>query len=115
MYGFETTFDTFGGDPDKVTIAGLSAGGFSVTGHMLSPMSDGLFKNVIAVSGALAWQKKLKNNNIDAARDLAQKCNCSTENVESMTICLVSVSVEMERSVSLCLIINIFRRQQKPS
>lgn len=34
--------EAFGGDPDLVTIAGYSAGGVSVTLHMVSPMSRGM-------------------------------------------------------------------------
>ncbi|CAH2074946.1 unnamed protein product, partial [Iphiclides podalirius] len=41
----------FGGDPDSVTIFGESSGASSVTYHMLSPMSKGLFHRVIAESG----------------------------------------------------------------
>ena len=41
----------FGGDPDKVTIFGLSAGGTSVSLHLLSPLSEGLFHQAIAESG----------------------------------------------------------------
>jgi carboxylesterase type B len=33
----------FGGDPDNVTIFGISAGGACVHFHMLSPMSAGMF------------------------------------------------------------------------
>lgn len=42
----------FGGDPDNVTIAGESAGGFSVLAQMLSPWAAGLFHNAIEMSGA---------------------------------------------------------------
>ncbi|XP_063621703.1 esterase FE4-like, partial [Cydia splendana] len=41
----------FGGDPDNVTIFGESAGACSVTHHILSPMTRGLFHKVIAQSG----------------------------------------------------------------
>ena len=45
----------FGGDPGRITIAGLSAGGMSVHGHVLSPLGkdEGLFHRAIAMSGTL--------------------------------------------------------------
>ncbi|PMS37669.1 para-nitrobenzyl esterase [Trinickia symbiotica] len=42
----------FGGDPDQVTIAGNSAGSVSVSAHMTSPVSRGLFARAIGESGA---------------------------------------------------------------
>src|SRR5262249_57156912 len=43
----------FGGDPNRVTIFGHSAGGQSVYFHLVSPASDGLFQRATAQSGAL--------------------------------------------------------------
>lgn len=43
----------FGGDPDNITIFGESAGARSVSLHLASPLSRGLFHRAIAQSGAL--------------------------------------------------------------
>lgn len=49
----------FGGDPDKVTIAGESAGGMSVCDHMVAPESKGLFRAAIIQSGPCQAQLAL--------------------------------------------------------
>jgi para-nitrobenzyl esterase len=41
----------FGGDPDRVTIFGESAGGQSVYAHLASPLAAGLFHGAISESG----------------------------------------------------------------
>lgn len=45
----------YGGDPENVTIFGESAGGWSVTEMMASPLAAGLFDKAIAQSGASTY------------------------------------------------------------
>ncbi|CAN8032967.1 unnamed protein product [Ixodes persulcatus] len=53
----QENIDVFGGDPARVTIIGSSAGSMSVHAHILSPLSKGLFKRAVMLSGS--------HNNLD--------------------------------------------------
>ncbi|MBE7177929.1 MAG: carboxylesterase family protein [Mucilaginibacter polytrichastri] len=48
----KANISVFGGDPDKVTIAGQSAGSMSVNALVASPLAKGMFRGAIGQSGA---------------------------------------------------------------
>jgi para-nitrobenzyl esterase len=49
----------FGGDPDRITIAGQSAGSASVNCLLTSPLARGLYQGAIAESGSLVLENPL--------------------------------------------------------
>jgi carboxylesterase type B len=52
----QNNIEDYGGNPDDVTIVGMSAGGASVNYLTLSPQTKGLYKNAISLSGSsLCW------------------------------------------------------------
>ncbi|XP_046676963.1 cholinesterase 2-like [Homalodisca vitripennis] len=72
--------ESFGGDPNNVTIFGLSAGGASVLFHLLSPSSRGLFHKAVSRSGTALDPWALQDNSRGNALKLAKKLGCSFEN-----------------------------------
>ncbi|KAM7346101.1 juvenile hormone esterase-like isoform 2-T2 [Cochliomyia hominivorax] len=64
----------FGGDPEKVTLFGQSAGGVSAHMHMLSPQSEGLFRSVIALSGTANVPFAINEKPLEQAILTAELC-----------------------------------------
>jgi para-nitrobenzyl esterase len=57
----------FGGDPDRVAIAGQSAGSISVNALLVSPLAKGLFQRAIAESGAMFYPADQPSGDLAAA------------------------------------------------
>jgi para-nitrobenzyl esterase len=57
-----THIAAFGGDPSRITIAGQSAGGLSVSLHLVSPGSDGLFDRAIMQGGFASYRWRTRDD-----------------------------------------------------
>lgn len=71
----------FGGDPNNITIFGESAGAASVTYHMLSPMSKGLFDKAIGQSGVCFLDWALSTGSVERAFRVGKFLGKDTNNV----------------------------------
>jgi len=90
----------FGGNPNKITIFGESAGAFSVHAQVLSPWNFGQIQGAIAQSGTMLFYNSMKSfgsreelfaNN--AAKILG--CSSSEGNLDQLTLdCLQNIDIQ---------------------
>ena len=73
--------ESFGGDPDNITIMGQSAGAMSVQQHCLSPLSKGLFHKAVMCSGGgvtKALTASSPEKHYDFWHMIMEKCGATT-------------------------------------
>ncbi|XP_025192338.1 esterase E4-like isoform X2 [Melanaphis sacchari] len=80
----------FGGNPNNVTITGMSAGASSVHYHMISPMSNGLFNRAILQSGSAFCHWSYTENVEQKTKYIANMLGCPTNNSVDIVECLRS-------------------------
>lgn len=92
----------FKGDPNNIVLMGESAGAFSVSAHLLSPLSKGLYRRAIVLSGSILHPVYSDNN--ENLSKLCQKyasilgCTAYGEtldkNPKSIIECMKNLSLE---------------------
>ncbi|XP_076248285.1 juvenile hormone esterase-like [Calliopsis andreniformis] len=98
----QRNIQSFGGDPNEVTLVGEDAGGISVHLLTLSNQSKHLFKHTISLSG-IALQPgafTADPSYYNKSRQLAEKNNCTTSSSSDMIDCLrhIDATVLLENS-----------------
>lgn len=92
----------FSGDPENIVLMGASAGSYSISAHLVSPLSQNLFNRAIIQSGSLV-NPMLSDDNVvlyENSRAFAQLIGCTNENVtlkgdpKSVVKCLKTKSKE---------------------
>ncbi|KAF7482551.1 hypothetical protein GHT09_006110 [Marmota monax] len=78
----------FGGNPDQVTIFGVSAGGTSVSSLVVSPMSQGLFHGAIMQSGVALLPDLITSSSKDVSTMVANLSACGQVESEALVSCL---------------------------
>jgi para-nitrobenzyl esterase len=89
----------FGGDPDNVTIFGESAGGQSVTSHLTSPDSHGLFEHAIVQSGAYALTLPTVATAEAQGAAFAASVGCASQTAACLRATAVATLVSKEATV----------------
>ncbi|KAG5869997.1 hypothetical protein JTB14_036178 [Gonioctena quinquepunctata] len=84
----------FGGNPDSVTLTGLSAGGASVHYHYLSPLSRGLFHRGFSQSGTALSSWALIKSPLKRAIVIGNHFQCQTNSTKVMIDCLRKVNAK---------------------
>lgn len=78
----------FGGNPNSITLVGMSAGGSSVHLHYMSPLSNGLFNRGFSMSGTALNPWVLAENSLQKAKQLASSLGCNMVTTREMIDCL---------------------------
>ena len=86
--------EKFGGDPERVTIAGQSAGGLSVLAHLVSRGSRGLFQRAIVQSGAFALTQQSLADAKAFGQTFATSAGCPDQSANCLRALPVSALVD---------------------
>jgi para-nitrobenzyl esterase len=79
---------SFGGNPNNVTIAGQSAGAHSVSLHLVTPDSAGLFHRAIMQSGSASFRMRTAADARQQGNEFATALGCTGSDPAALVACL---------------------------
>ena len=98
MKWVQENIHSFGGDPSRVTIFGISSGGMSIGLHVVSPLSKGLFKRAIMMSGSpYTYDDSMVDlaQELERAKNFSITMNCTVNETDQWIECLKKVDAEV--------------------
>lgn len=99
----------FGGDINRITIAGESAGAISVILHGLNPENKDLFQRIIAQSGSPSLPAyDLERNVLENTKTIAKNLQCITSSTSELMNCLRAKNVDEINTASSSLSDSLF-------
>jgi carboxylesterase type B len=90
----KNNIERFGGDPQRITLWGQSAGGASTSMHSLSKHSRGLFQQIIIHSGSPYTKWSTNEKVVEMSKNLAMTLNCPVDDSDKLKECMKDLDVE---------------------
>ncbi|CAH8442692.1 unnamed protein product [Dicrocoelium dendriticum] len=90
MKWIKDNIDSFGGDPERITLFGESAGAVSVSAHVISPWSHSHFTNAIMQSGTIYgnWALVTNAQALNRTARFTQLLGCNSYSLVDRISCL---------------------------